>query len=96
MQKGSVIIYDDEGMIFCVMGEEEGETVIPHKIPKGVNYIEKEFGYLQNNFLISVDVSKTPHELISEEITIRLTPDQARIKELEEALMTAGAEIPPN
>ncbi len=63
MQRGNLIIYDNEGTIFLQTGEAEGD-VLPHVYPAGLPYIEMPFGSLKNGFPIRVDVSKTPHELV--------------------------------
>ena len=90
MQRGNLVIYDETGKIFLQTGEAEGD-IISHVYPVGIPYLEIPFGTMARKRLISVDVTKTPHEPVFEDIIIPLTPEEQRIQELEnELLLTSG------
>ena len=55
MQRGSLIIYDDNGKIWYNSGDAEGD-VLPHEYPAGLPYIETEFGQLDGKRVVSVNV----------------------------------------
>lgn len=65
MQRGSLIIYDNEGKIWVNTGDAEGD-VLPHTLPVGLPYIETEFGQLKGKRVLSVDV--TTKTLVTEDI----------------------------
>ena len=65
MQRGSLIIYDNEGKIWVNTGDAEGD-VLPHTLPAGLPYIETEFGQLKGKRVLSVDV--TTKTLVTEDI----------------------------
>ncbi len=67
MQRGNLVIYDLKGKVCSQTGEYDGE-VLPHEYPEGIPYIEIPFGTMAKKRLISIDVSKTPHEPIFEDI----------------------------
>lgn len=65
MQRGSLIIYDNEGKIWLNTGDAEGD-VLPYTYPVGLPYIETIFGELKNKRVLRVEViTKT---LITEDI----------------------------
>ena len=86
MQRGNLVIYDLEGTIFSQTGEAQGD-VLPHEYPVGIPYIELPFGTLATKRLISIDVTKTPHEPIFEDVVIPKTEEQIRIEELENQVL---------
>lgn len=67
MQRGSLIIYDNNGKIWVNTGDAEGD-VLPHEIPEGLPYILTEFGELDNKIIKGVDVEKK--QLILEDAPI--------------------------
>lgn len=69
MQRGSLIIYDNEGRIFVNTGDAEGD-ISPYTLPEGIPYILTEYGDLNNKIVKGVDVSVIPHQLILEDIPI--------------------------
>lgn len=83
MQRGSLIIYDNEGKIFMNTGDAEGD-VLPHILPIGLPYILTEFGELKNKIVKGVDISVTPHKLILEYIPILETEEERLQREKQE------------
>jgi len=83
-QVGSLIIYDDNGKIWAVFPDAEG-NVLPHEKPIGLPYIETAFGELNGKRALSVDVANGT--LVTEDIIIPLTPDQQKIVDLENILL---------
>ena len=65
MQRGSLIIYDDNGKIWVNTGDAQGD-ILPHTLPVGLPYILTEFGELDNKIVKGVDV-KTK-QLITKDI----------------------------
>jgi hypothetical protein len=55
MQRGNLIIFDDNGKVWLQSGEAEGD-VLPHEYPVGLPYIELPFGAMQGKTLKGVDV----------------------------------------
>lgn len=87
MQRGSLIIYDNNGKIWYNTGDAEG-NIVPHEYPSGLPYIETEFGKLKNKRLISVDTTTTPHKLVVEDM-----PTQPSYEELQQQLLQAQGVI---
>lgn len=59
MKRGSLIIYDEKGVIWYNSGDAQGD-ILPHVLPVGIPYILTNFGELENKLIIGVDVkSKT-------------------------------------
>lgn len=85
MQRGSLIIYDNEGKIFLNTGDAEGD-VLPHTPPVGLPYIITEFGQLKNKRVLSVDV--ITKILVTEDI-----PVQPTYEELQQQLLQAQGVI---
>lgn len=83
MQRGSLIIYDNEGKIFVNTGDAEGD-ILPHALPIGIPYIETKFGELNGKIVKVVDVSVTPHKLITEDIPILETEEERLRREKQE------------
>ena len=83
-QRGSIIVYDNAGMVWANTGDSSGDLgdVV---IPVGLPYIETQFGELDGKLVMGVDVET--RTLITEDIVIPLTPDQKRISELENILL---------
>lgn len=67
MKRGNLIIYDNKGSIILETGEAEGD-VLPHNYPDGIPYIELPFGSAKGKRVVSVDITKTPHEVILHDI----------------------------
>lgn len=80
MQRGSLIIYDNEGKIFLNTGDAEGD-ILPHTLPVGLPYILTEFGELKNKRVLNVDVSVTPHKLVTEDIPVVETETEKLLRE---------------
>lgn len=70
MQRGSLIIYDTNGKVWINTGDAEGD-ILPNEIPVGLPYIETKFGELNNKKVLSVDISVTPHKLVTEDIEVK-------------------------
>ena len=83
MQRGSLIIYDNTGKVWVNTGDAEGD-IQPHTPPNGLPYIETQFGELKGKTVKSVDVSVTPHKLITEDILV-----QPSYAELQQQLLQA-------
>lgn len=92
MQRGNLIIYDLDGTIFYQTGEAEGD-ILPHEYPVGIPSMEIPFGTMAVKQLLSINVSKIPHEPIFEDIIIEKTEEQQRIEELENQLLLAEGVI---
>lgn len=81
MKRGNLIIYDITGKIFYQTGEAEGD-LLPHTYPEGIPYIEVPFGSMNNKRIISVNVSTTPHTLVTENIEVKPTYEDLENKVL--------------
>ncbi|WP_434290943.1 hypothetical protein [Clostridium botulinum] len=81
MQRGSLIIYDDTGMIWLNMGDAEG-SILPLVPPSGLPYIITKFGELDGKIVKGVDVTVTPHKLILEDRPHIETEEEKLRKEL--------------
>ncbi|EJO5349602.1 hypothetical protein NRP93_003793 [Clostridium botulinum] len=88
MQRGSLIIYDNSGKIWANTGDAEGD-VLPHIQPVGVPHIITKFGELNGKIVKGVDMSITPHKLITEDIPHIETEEEKLKKEL----LKAQAEV---
>jgi hypothetical protein len=75
MERGSLIIYDNSGKIWYNSGDAQGD-VLPHTPPVGLPYIETQYGELDGKRVIGVDVSTTPHKLITEDIPVMPTYEE--------------------
>lgn len=73
MQRGSLIIYDNEGKIFLNTGDAEGD-VLPYTPPVGLPYIITEYGQLNGKRVLSVDVATK--KLVTEDIPVQPTYEQ--------------------
>lgn len=83
MERGSLIIYDNEGTVWYNSGDTIG-NVLEHVTPSGLPYIITAYGQLDGKILKGINpVTK---ELITENIPISLT-DEQRIQELEDQLL---------
>lgn len=81
MDRGNLILYDNTGKIFKETGESSGD-VLPHEYPEGIPYMEVPYGSTEGKRIISVDVSKTPHKLITEDIEIKPSYEELENKVL--------------
>lgn len=70
MQRGSLIIYDNNGKIWYNSGDAEGD-ILPHEHPVGLPYIETQFGELDGKRVLSVDVET--QTLITEDASTQPT-----------------------
>lgn len=86
MKRGNLVIYDLSGKIWYQSGEAEG-SVLPHEYPVGIPHMEIPFGTMVTKRLISIDVTKTPHEPIFEDAVIPKTEEQVKIEELENQVL---------
>ena len=89
MNIGDRIFYDQDGQVIARMGEMQGD-VLPRKEVTNIHFVDLEFGTIntQTHKIVGIDVeTKKP---ILEEVPQILTPDQQRIKELEDALLLAA------
>jgi hypothetical protein len=66
MQRGSLIIYDNDGKIWVNTGDAEGD-VAAHVYPAGLPYLETAFGELNGKRALSVNVEAAT--LVTEDIT---------------------------
>ena len=85
MQRGNLVIYDEEGKIWYQSGEAEGD-ILPHEYPVGIPYMELPFGTMATKRLIRIDTSVEPHEPVFEELEVQKTPEQI-IEELENQIL---------
>lgn len=86
MQVGNRIIYDQDGEIIFQSGEMQGD-VQPRKEITKLNFIDLEYGAVNftTHRIASIDpVTKKP---VLESIEVMLTPEQQRIKDLEDQLL---------
>lgn len=81
MQRGNLIIYDNNGKIWSQTGDAEGD-VKPHVYPVGLPYIELPFGKTKDKKIISVDVSVKPHKIVTEDIKVKLSYEDLENKVL--------------
>lgn len=75
MNLGSLIIYDSRGKIWYNSGDISGATN-EHVFPNGLPYIVTAFGELDNKIPLSVNVSVTPHKIITQNIEIKPTYEE--------------------
>ncbi|HWQ74702.1 MAG TPA: hypothetical protein VN441_05250 [Syntrophomonas sp.] len=85
MQRGSVIIYDNNGKIWYNSGDAEGD-ILPNAVPDGLPYIETAFGELAEKRVLSVDVATGT--LVTEDIEVAPT-----YEELQQELLIAQGVI---
>ncbi len=76
MERGNLVIYDDKGVIFSQSGQARGD-ILPHVIPVGIPYIIEPYDALCEYYVLSVDVSETPHKLIKKLISEKTEQDLA-------------------
>ena len=76
MERGNLIIYDNNGVVFSQTGQAKG-NLLPHTIPVGINYIIDPYDALSEYSVLSVDVSETPHKLIKQLIYEKTDQDLA-------------------
>ncbi|KIN79742.1 hypothetical protein [Clostridium botulinum] len=81
MKRGSLIIYDNSGKIWVNTGDAEG-CIPPHTPPDGLPYIITEFGEFNDKIIKGIDVTVTPHKLITEDIPHMETEEEKLKKEL--------------
>lgn len=89
MRIGDRILYDQDGQVLARMGEMQGD-VLPRKEIINIHFIDLEYGEInsQTHRIVQIDIdTKKP---ILEEIPQILTPEQQRIRELEDALLLAA------
>lgn len=86
MQIGNRIIYDQDGEILLQTGEMQGE-VLPRKEITELHFIDLDYGAInfQTHRLVAID-PKTKQPIL-EEMSIQLTPEEQKIKELEDQLL---------
>lgn len=82
-QRGSLIIYDNEGTIWFNTGDAIGDGLLSHIPPVGIPYIITEYGYLDGKILKSVNPETK--ELVFEEIPKMETEEEKLKRELLEA-----------
>lgn len=75
MNRGNLVIYDATGKIFSQTGEASGD-ITPHEYPVGIPWLEMPFGTMADKRLIAIDVTKTPHEPIFEDLPHVPTTDE--------------------
>lgn len=82
--RGNLIIYDSTGKIFYQSGFSTSASEIPnHEVPKDVPYliIPYDETLIKTKKIVSVNVSKTPNEVIFEDI-IYIPTLEDKVKEL--------------
>lgn len=85
MQRGNLVIYDNDGRIWYQSGEAEGD-ILAHEYPVGLPYIEIPFGTMKSKRLISIDTSVKPHVPVFEDIIREKTQEEV-IQELENQIL---------
>ncbi|QCT02736.1 hypothetical protein E6C60_2021 [Paenibacillus algicola] len=86
MQIGNRIIFDQDGEIMYQSGEMQGD-VLPRKEVTSLDYVDLDYGAVnfQTHRIVRIDVdTKQP---VLESLEIVLSPEQQRIKELEDQLL---------
>ncbi|MFI2856773.1 hypothetical protein ACH6EH_06500 [Paenibacillus sp. JSM ZJ436] len=86
MQIGNRIIFDQDGEIIFQSGEMQGD-VLPRKEVSHLDYVDLDYGAVnfQTHRISGIDVAtKQP---ILEQLEVQLSPEQQRIKELEDQLL---------
>lgn len=73
MQRGSLIIYDNNGKIWLNTGDAEGD-VLPHEIPVGLPYVITEYGQLNGKRVLFVNPETG--ELITEDLPTSPTQEE--------------------
>lgn len=81
MNRGNLIIYDSKGTIWSQTGEASGD-ILPHEYPIGIPYIVVPYGSTEGKRIVSVDVTKTPHEVVVEGIEIKPSYEELENKVL--------------
>lgn len=88
MNIGNRVFYDQDGEIICQSGEMQGD-VLPRKEITELNYIDLDYGAVDLSTQRIVSVDPITRQPVIEAIEATLTPEQQRIKELEDALLLA-------
>lgn len=70
MNRGNLILYDNRGKIWLQTGEAIGD-IKSHEYPVGIPYIEVPYGSTEGKKIVSVDVSKIPHKVVTEDIEVK-------------------------
>ena len=78
MQRGNLIIYDETGKIYAQSGEAQGD-VYPHEYLIGLPYIEMPHGTMRTKKEIGIDVSKSPHVPIFEDLITEEELEEKRL-----------------
>lgn len=72
MKIGNLIIYDDKGIIWHQSGEMiTNNENYERMYPVGIPYMEVPYGSTTGKRIVSVDVSVTPHKIITEDIKVK-------------------------
>lgn len=85
---GNRIIYDQDGDILLQTGEMEGD-VVPRKEITELNFIDLDYGAINIQTHRIVGINPQTKQLILEEVQPIITPEEQRIRNLEDALLLA-------
>lgn len=86
LQVGNRIIYDQDGEILFQTGEMQGD-VLPRKEITELNFVDLEFGAIDFKTHRIVKIDPNTSKPILETIEHVLTPDQQRMKDLEDQVL---------
>ncbi|WP_405155623.1 hypothetical protein [Paenibacillus sp. FSL K6-0108] len=91
MNIGTRIIYDQDGEIIYRAGEIQGD-VLPRKEITELHYIDLEYGAIDYHTHRIVSIDPATKQPVLEELPIVETPEQQKIKELEEQILLLANE----
>ena len=85
---GNRIIYDQDGNILLQTGEIEGD-VVPHKEITELNFVDLDYGAINIQTHRIIGINPQTKQPILEEVQPIITPEEQRIRNLEDALLLA-------
>ena len=91
MQVGNRIIFDQDGEIIYQTGEMQGD-VLPRKEVTHLDYVDLDYGSIDFGRYRIVSINPETKQPVLEAIEIPMTPEQQRIKELEDQLLLLADE----
>jgi hypothetical protein len=92
MNRGNRIIFDQDGEILTSTGEMSGD-VLPHKEITKIEFVDLEYGQVDTSKFRITKIDVATKNPFLENIEVPLTPEQQRIKELENELLLASGVI---
>ncbi|WP_405117850.1 hypothetical protein MHB43_20240 [Paenibacillus sp. FSL H8-0317] len=86
MQLGNRIIYNQDGYIVHQTGEVQGD-VLPRAEITSLDFVDLDYGVIDFNKQRIVKIDPDTKQPILEDIDLALTPEEQRIKDLEDQLL---------